>query len=236
MRNRTKLIFLAGLVLLILVAVILLPVHEWVLIGTKWTNSHPTLAWVVYIAAYTAATILIIPGTILTVTAGFLFGVPIGVALVSVGSLSGASCAFLIGRFLARNWAKSRMRSFQKFKTLDIATRHKGFIIVLLTRLSPLFPFNLLNYAFGLTAVRFRDYVLASWIGMTPAIVLYVSIGSATKNVTELASQGTQGQDTQKLLFVAGLIATLLLAAIIMHIATKTVDQQLAKKMGNNPE
>lgn len=234
MRNRTKLIVLAGLALLILAVVILLPVHEWVVIGTKWTDSHRTLAWVVYIAAYTAATILIIPGTILTVTAGFLFGVPIGVALVSVGSLSGASCAFLIGRFLARDWAKNRMRNFQKFKALDIATRHKGFIIVLLTRLSPLFPFNLLNYAFGLTAVRFRDYVLASWIGMTPAIILYVSIGSATKNVTELASQGIQGQGPQKLLLVAGLIATLLLATIIMRIATKTLDQQLTKKMDNN--
>ena len=234
MRNRTKLIVLAALVLLVLVVVILLPVHEWVVIGTKWTDSHRTLAWVVYIAAYTAATILIIPGTILTVTAGFLFGVPIGVALVSVGSLSGASCAFLIGRFLARDWAKNRMRNFQKFKALDIATRHKGFIIVLLTRLSPLFPFNLLNYAFGLTAVRFRDYVLASWIGMTPAIILYVSIGSATKNVTELASQGIQGQGPQKLLLVAGLIATLLLATIIMRIATKTLDQQLTKKMDNN--
>ena len=234
MRNRTKLIVLAGLALLILAVVILLPVHEWVVIGTKWTDSHRTLAWVVYIAAYTAATILIIPGTILTVTAGFLFGVPIGVALVSVGSLSGASCAFLIGRFLARDWAKNRMRNFQKFKVLDIATRHKGFIIVLLTRLSPLFPFNLLNYAFGLTAVRFRDYVLASWIGMTPAIILYVSIGSATKNVTELASQGIQGQGPQKLLLVAGLIATLLLATIIMRIATKTLDQQLTKKMDNN--
>jgi uncharacterized membrane protein YdjX (TVP38/TMEM64 family) len=234
MRNRTKLIVLAALVLLVLVVVILLPVHEWVVIGTKWTDSHRTLAWVVYIAAYTAATILIIPGTILTVTAGFLFGVPIGVALVSVGSLSGASCAFLIGRFLARDWAKNRMRNFQKFKVLDIATRHKGFIIVLLTRLSPLFPFNLLNYAFGLTAVRFRDYVLASWIGMTPAIILYVSIGSATKNVTELASQGIQGQGPQKLLLVAGLIATLLLATIIMRIATKTLDQQLTKKMDNN--
>ena len=234
MRNRTKLIVLAALVLLVLVVVILLPVHEWVVIGTKWTDSHRTLAWVVYIAAYTAATILIIPGTILTVTAGFLFGVPIGVALVSVGSLSGASCAFLIGRFLARDWAKNRMRNFQKFKVLDIATRHKGFIIVLLTRLSPLFPFNLLNYAFGLTAVRFRDYVLASWIGMTPAIILYVSIGPATKNVTELASQGIQGQGPQKLLLVAGLIATLLLATIIMRIATKTLDQQLTKKMDNN--
>ena len=234
MRNRTKLIFLAGLILLILVVVILLPVNEWVLIGTKWTDSHPTLAWVAYIAAYTAATILIIPGTILTVTAGFLFGAPVGVALVSIGSLSGASCAFLIGRFLARDWAKNRMRNFQKFKALDIATRHKGFIIVLLTRLSPLFPFNLLNYAFGLTAVRFRDYVLASWIGMIPAIILYVSIGSATKNVTELASQGFQGQGPQKLLLVAGLIATLLLATIIMRIATKTLDQQLTKKMDNN--
>ena len=97
------------------------------------------------------------------------------------------------------------MKRFQKFEKLEIATRHKGFLIVLLTRLSPLFPFNLLNYAFGLTAVRFRDYFFASWIGMTPAIALYVSIGSTTKNVTELASQGIQGQSAEKLLLIVAL-------------------------------
>ena len=236
MGNRTKLVLLIGLVLLALIAVMLLPIYEWVLIGTKWADSHRTLAWFAYIAIYTAATILIVPGTILTLTAGFLFGIPVGVAVVLVGSLSGASCAFVIGRFLARDWAKNRMKRFQQFKKIDKATRHKGFLIVLLTRLSPLFPFNLLNYAFGLTAVRFRDYLVASWIGMTPAIVLYVSIGSTTKNVTELASQGIQGQSAEKLLLVAGLIATLILAVIIMRVATKAFDRELTKKIEHNPE
>tara|TARA_Y100000814_G_scaffold289385_1_gene262286 strand:- start:1794 stop:2504 length:711 start_codon:yes stop_codon:yes gene_type:complete len=236
MKNRTKLILLMGLVLVILIAVILLPIYEWILIGTGWADSHRRLAWFAYIAVYTVATILVFPGTILTLTAGFLFGIPVGIAVVSVGSLSGASCAFFIGRFLAHDWAKNRMKRFQKFEKLEIATRHKGFLIVLLTRLSPLFPFNLLNYAFGLTAVRFRDYFFASWIGMTPAIALYVSIGSTTKNVTELASQGIQGQSAEKLLLIVGLIATLILAVIIMRLATKVLDRELIKKIERNPE
>ena len=204
MKNRTKLILLMGLVLVILIAVILLPIYEWILIGTGWADSHRRLAWFAYIAVYTVATILVFPGTILTLTAGFLFGIPVGIAVVSVGSLSGASCAFLIGRFLARDWAKNRMKRFQKFVKLEIATRHKGFLIVLLTRLSPLFPFNLLNYAFGLTAVRFRDYL--------------------------------QGQSAEKLLLIVGLIATLILAVIIMRLATKVLDRELIKKIERNPE
>ena len=236
MSSRLKPILLVVFVAAMLVAVATLPVREWLSIGIEWIESHRTLAWLVYIAAYTAAAILVIPGSILTLAAGFVFGIPIGVMLVSVGSLMGAAGAFLVGRFLARDWVAQRIAGFPSFEALDKATRHEGFIIVLLTRLSPLFPFNLLNYAFGLTAVRFRDYVLASWIGMAPAIVLYVYIGSAAKNLADLTGDGIESGIGGTTLFVAGLIATLLLTILVTRIATKALTRHLEHEIAETPE
>lgn len=219
-----------------LLAVATLPVAEWLSVGVAWIEAHRTLAWLVYIGAYTAAAVLVIPGTILTLAAGLVFGIPVGVMLVSVGSLTGASAAFLVGRFLARDWVTQRIESLPSFRALDKATQHKGFIIVLLTRLSPLFPFNLLNYAFGLTAVRFRDYVLASWIGMAPAIVLYVYIGSAAKSLADLTGDGIESGAGGRALFVVGLIATLVLTVLITRVATKTLTRHLESEMAGSPE
>jgi len=234
--NRVKAILLGLFIVGMLLAVATLPVRELLSVAIAWIESHRTLAWVVYIAAYTAAAILVIPGTILTLAAGFIFGIPIGVMLVSVGSLLGASGAFLVGRFLARDWVAQWISKFPSFKALDKAAHHEGFIIVLLTRLSPLFPFNLLNYAFGLTAVRFRDYVLASWLGMAPAIVLYVYIGSVAQSLAELAGGGTEGGAAGRSLLVVGLIATLVLTVFITRIATRTLAQHLEHEIAESPE
>ena len=225
-------VFIAGM----LVAVATLPVREWLSVSIAWIESHRTLAWLIYIAAYTVAAVLVIPGAILTLAAGFIFGVPIGVILVSVASLMGAAAAFLVGRFLARDWVTQRIADFPSFRALDKATRHEGFNIVLHTRLSPLFPFNLLNYAFGLTAVRFRDYVLASWIGMAPAIVLYVYIGSVAKSLADLTDDGIESGARGATLFVIGLIATLLLTVFVTRIATKVLGRHLQTEALENPE
>ena len=236
MSNRLKPILLILLITGMLLAVATLPVREWLSVGVAWIESHRALSWIVYIAAYTTATILVIPGTILTLAAGFLFGIPTGVMLVSVGSLMGAAGAFLVSRFLARDWVRQRIRNFSSFQALDKATHHEGFIIVLLTRLSPLFPFNLLNYAFGLTAVRFRDYVLASWIGMAPAIVLYVYIGSVAKSLAEVTGDGIEGGFAGSALLGVGLIATLVLTVFITRIATRTLAQHLEHEITESPE
>ena len=218
---------LALFLVAMLAVVALLPVRQWLTVALVWTESHRHLAWILFIGMYLAATVLVVPGTILTLAAGFAFGVPVGAMLVSAGSLAGASAAFLVGRFLARDWVAGRVATWRTFDALDKAAGQEGFVIVLLTRLSPLFPFNLLNYAFGLTAVRFRDYVLASWIGMAPAIVLYVYIGSAAQSATELAEGEFAAGAGGTVLFAAGLIATLVLTIFITRKATRTLAQHL---------
>ncbi|HJM44150.1 MAG TPA: VTT domain-containing protein, partial [Nitrospinota bacterium] len=97
----------------------------------------------------------------------------------------------------------------------------------LLTRFSPIFPFNLLNYAFGITKVRFRDYALASWIGMFPGTVMYVYLGSAAKNLADLASGNIAGGTGRQILFGFGLAATILLTVLVTRMARKAMKEAL---------
>jgi uncharacterized membrane protein YdjX (TVP38/TMEM64 family) len=121
------------------------------------------------------------------VVAGALFGSYIGFITVSLGATLGASLAFLVARYFARDSVESWLSEKETFRKLDAMTEEHGAIIVALTRLVPIFPFNLLNYGFGLTRVRFSTYVLWSWLCMLPGTVLYVVGADA---VTQAISQG----------------------------------------------
>lgn len=192
-----------------------------------WIDAHRAIAWGAFVISYVLATVIVVPGSLLTLGAGFLFGLPLGIAVVSAGSVLGASCAFLIGRFLARDWAAERIGRLPRFAALDRATQRSGFSIVLLVRLSPLFPFNLINYALGLTAVRFRDYFLASWIGMLPATVVYVYVGTLAKSVTELSGEPVSGGWAGRALLVIGFAATVALTVLITRKATHALKTHL---------
>lgn len=139
-----------------------------------WIHSLGALGPVVYMVIYAVAVVLAIPGSVITVMAGVLFGSVLGIAVVSVGSTTGASLAFLIARHIARDSVAQRFANNEKFVHLDQLTKKHGAIIVAITRLIPIFPFNLLNYGFGLTQVPFRTYVLWSWICMLPGTLLFV--------------------------------------------------------------
>ncbi|MFN0196447.1 MAG: TVP38/TMEM64 family protein [Planctomycetaceae bacterium] len=178
---------------------------------------------------YIPACLLFIPGSLITLGAGFAFGPVIGTLAVSVGSVAGATAAFLMGRTLARGWISRKVMLNPKFQAIDSAVGERGFRIVLLTRLSLVFPFNLLNYAFGLTNVRLRDYVLASWIGMLPGTILYVYAGSAIKDLAELASGERERSTAESVLFFAGLLVTIIVTVYITRIANRALKQSMPK-------
>ena len=152
-----------------------------------WILSLGALGPFVYVFIYTAAVVLALPGSVITILAGVLFGSVIGIATVSVGSTLGATLAFLISRHIARDAVAERFSKNEKFHRLDQMTQDHGSIIIAITRLVPLFPFNLLNYGFGLTKVPLRTYVFWSWICMFPGTVLFVVGADA---VTKAASEG----------------------------------------------
>jgi pyruvate/2-oxoglutarate dehydrogenase complex dihydrolipoamide dehydrogenase (E3) component/uncharacterized membrane protein YdjX (TVP38/TMEM64 family) len=179
---------------------------------------------VLFIGLYIIATVLFVPGLVLTLGAGAAFGVVLGSVFVSISSTLGATAAFLVGRYLARDAIARKIEKSEKFAAIDRAVADEGWKIVLLTRLSPLFPFTLLNYGFGLTRVRLGHYVLASWIGMMPGTVMYVYLGSLV-NVGTGHRQRTTGE---WILYGVGLLAT----AVVTVFVTRLAREALAQKIG----
>ncbi|MFK7909187.1 MAG: TVP38/TMEM64 family protein [Akkermansiaceae bacterium] len=187
----------------------------------------PVWAPVVFVGLYILATVLFIPGSIITLAAGVLFGVVWGSVYVSIASVTGASLAFLIGRYFARDWVRKKIESRPKFKAVDDAISREGAKIVLLLRLSPLFPFNFLNYGLGVTKIPFWKYVGASWLGMLPGTILYVYVGSLFKNLAELAGGEREKTTTEWLMYGVGLLATLAVTIYVTRVAKKAMHEAI---------
>ncbi len=115
-----------------------------------------------------------------------------------------------------------------RFRAIDQAVAEQGFLIVLLTRLSPAFPFTLLNYAYGLTRVRFRDYFLASWLGMLPGTILYVYLGTLVGDLADLIAGRVESGLGGKIFFAVGLVLTVILTVLVTRIARKALDRAIA--------
>lgn len=191
-----------------------------------WVDSLGSVGAIAFILLYIIATVAFFPGSILTLGAGVVFGVILGSFYVFVGATLGATAAFLVGRYLARGWVAQKIEGNQKFRAIDQAVGREGLKIVLMTRLSPIFPFNLLNYAYGVTGVSLKDYVLGS-VGMLPGTLMYVYIGSLAGN---LATLGTGTQSVNPLaewsLRIVGFIATVAVTLYVTKIARKALDEE----------
>lgn len=222
----------AAVVALLLAAIVTVavgwPLGSWIIGATAWAERHREAAGTLFVAVYVLAAVLVVPGSILTLAAGYLFGLPLGVALTSAGSALGAAAAFVVGRFVARDWVAQRVAAWPRFGALDAAMRQDGFPIVLLARLSPLIPYNLLNYGLSITAARFRDYLLATWIGMLPVTVLYVYTGSLAKSLATLTSGGAPPSWAAHSLLAIGFAATAALTVLITRRATRILRERLA--------
>ena len=193
----------------------------------QWIDSLSYWGYLIFIAIYILATVFLISGAILTLGAGLIFGVIKGSIIVSLASTLAAAAAFLIGRYLARKWVAKQIETQPKFKAIDEAVAQEGWKIVGLTRLSPIFPFVFLNYAFGVTQVSFKDYILASWIGMMPGTVMYVYIGSLAKDLATLGAASGEANTIQWVLRIIGFIATVAVTVYVTKVAKKALDNQI---------
>jgi uncharacterized membrane protein YdjX (TVP38/TMEM64 family) len=189
----------------------------------EWIGRLGPWGPVLFVGIYVVATVLFIPGSVLTLGAGAVFGVAVGSVCVSISATLGATAAFLVGRYLARDAVARKVEKNAKFAAIDRAVADEGWKIVLLTRLSPVFPFTLLNYAFGLTRIRLGHYVLASWIGMMPGTVMYVYLGS----LVNLGAGHRQRTAGEWVLYGVGLLATMVVTVFVTRLARKA----LAKKI-----
>jgi len=189
-----------------------------------WVDSLGAVGAIAFIIIYILATVAFFPGSILTLGAGVVFGLVLGSFYVFIGATIGATAAFLVGRYLARGWVVEKIQGNSKFQAIDEAVGREGLKIVLLTRLSPVFPFNLLNYAYGVTGVSLKDYLIGC-AGMIPGTIMYVYIGSLAGS---LATIGTSAPATNPvLLWTIRLIGFIATVAVTLYV-TKIARQALA--------
>ncbi len=198
----------------------------------EWVQTIGRWGPVALAALYVPACLFFLPGSIITLGAGFAFGIVPATIAVSIGSTVGATASFVVGRTIARGWIEEKVSSNVRFRAIDQAVGRQGFTIVLLTRLSPAFPFNLLNYAFGLTRVSLGRYVLASWIGMLPGTVMYVYLGSTVKSIADLMAGQLESSPGQIVLFVVGLLATIAVTVVVTRVAGRALKEAVADEDG----
>ncbi len=229
-RSRTpwKPIAAVVVVVVLLITMKVLPAGQWIESFLRYVEELGPLGYAFMIGAWIVACVFFLPGSILTLGSGAIFGLMRGFVLVSVGSTLGAAVAFIIGRFVAREWIAQKVSGNSRFRAIDGAVEKQGFKIVFLTRLSPVFPFNLLNYSLGLTGVSFWKYVLASWLGMMPGTLMYVYLGATAGDLAEAAAGGGgTGGTGQVVLKVVGLIATIVVTVYVTGIAKKALNDEV---------
>jgi uncharacterized membrane protein YdjX (TVP38/TMEM64 family) len=194
---------------------------------TAWVDSLGFWGPLVFILGYAVATVAFIPGSLMTLAAGAIFGLLEGTLYTFVGATLGAALAFLVSRYGARKAIERRLENSSKLQAVDRAVAKEGRKIVFLLRLSPVFSFVLLNYALGLTSVRFRDYLIAS-IGMLPGTFLYVYYGKALGSLASVAG----GVEFERgladwILLGVGLVATLVVTTVVTRIARRALEQEV---------
>lgn len=145
----------------------------------EWVSGFGIIAPIIYIGFYITATLFFLPGLPVTVLSGVAFGPVLGVVYAWVGSVIGVSLAFLTARYVARDLVDNWVSANTQFQKIDVKVEQEGWRILMFTRLVPLFPFNLQNYAYGLTKIKFFTYILVSAIFMLPGTIAYVQIGGA---------------------------------------------------------
>lgn len=174
----------------------------------------------IFVASYIAATVAFLPAVPLTLGAGAAWGLSKGFALVSLGSTLGAVSAFLVSRTVARAWVERKVGADARFRALDKAVAREGWRAVALMRLSPVIPFNLLNYAFGLTAVPLGPYALSSWLAMMPGTLLYVWLGTAAGDAVR-----AQASPARWLSTAVGLAATAAVCMLVGRAAKRALEE-----------
>jgi uncharacterized membrane protein YdjX (TVP38/TMEM64 family) len=229
--NKTKLAVLAIIAAGIIAAAVLFDLPALLVRGLEYIDSFGLAGALIFIALYITATVAFIPGSILTLGAGVVFGLGWGTVYVSIGSTIGATAAFLLGRSLFRGWISGKIEGSKRFSAIDRAVAEEGWKIVLLTRLSPVFPYNVLNYAYGLTDIGTLPYAFSSWIGMLPGTLLYVYVGSLAGNLAAAAagpevSGGTDGP-LEMIVRIAGFTATLLVTILVARIARRALSTRI---------
>jgi uncharacterized membrane protein YdjX (TVP38/TMEM64 family) len=220
-----RLLVLAGIVLFAILFRTL-PVTEWLEQLARLNERYPVAVPVAYVAAVTVATVALFPGWISMMLGGLLFGLLPGLPFALLGITAGAFGAFLAGRALGRTWVEKRMGDNLKLQALDEAVNAQSFYIVFLTRFAIVLPFNVLNYAFGLTRVSAVTYVAATALGMLPAVLLYVYLGTLADDFGAILAGDVRPASGAYWIAVVAIAAIAAVIWIVQRAARRALQQQ----------
>ncbi|XP_057805962.1 uncharacterized protein LOC131020928 [Salvia miltiorrhiza] len=229
------------LLLLLLAAIVIacftLPVEKMLSDFLVWVEEDLG-PWgpLVLAVAYIPLTILAVPASVLTLGGGYLFGLPVGFVADSVGATIGAGAAFLLGRTLGRSFVMAKLKDYPQFRAVEIAIRRSGFKIVLLLRLVPLLPFNMLNYLLSVTSVPLVPYLLASWLGMMPITLALVYVGTTLKDISDVTHGWSGFSKTRWAFIVLSLVVSVVLMVIVTRVAKAALEKALAENEDSDRE
>lgn len=235
-----RLLLTVTLVLVILGAGIQLPQFSHAIETTMkqflmWVQKDAG-AWgpIILALAYVPCSVLAIPASILTLGGGYLFGLWVGFVTDSIGSTLGATAAFLVGRTVGRTYVTSKLKDYPQFQAVGIAVRKSGFKIVLLLRLVPLFPFNVLNYLLSVTPISSTSYILATWFGVMPMTLAFVYAGTTIKDIAEISHGGAHFSRARVIMLAVGFVATILVIFLLTRIARNALRTAIEESGGEN--
>jgi uncharacterized membrane protein YdjX (TVP38/TMEM64 family) len=226
--------FAALLLAAFVASLIFLPVQQYIEWALEWIQNLGPWGLVLFIAFYVIVCLLFLPGSALTLAGGFMFGTARGIAAASLGATLGAAVAFLVSRAIGRPWLERRLMTHPRFFAIDRAIGREGFKIVLLVRLCSLFPYDLMSYVFGLTKVSLSRYVLATWLGRLPEIVVWAYLGSNAKNLSDLVAGKIDAGIGEQILLWLGLASMLAVAVIMAEIARRALHEAVNAPDGKN--
>ncbi|XP_019197635.1 PREDICTED: uncharacterized protein LOC109191428 [Ipomoea nil] len=225
-----KIILLLLLIAAIATACFTLPVEKILKDFLIWVKDDLG-PWgpLVLAVAYIPLTVLAVPASVLTLGGGYLFGLPVGFVADSIGATIGAAAAFLLGRTIGRSFVISKLKDYPQFRAVAIAIRRSGFKIVLLLRLVPFLPFNMLNYLLSVTPVPIMEYVLASWLGMMPITFALVYVGTTLKDLSDVTHGWGEFSKTRWVFIVLGLLVSVVLMICVTRVAKAALEKALAE-------
>lgn len=226
-----KRIVLVLLFLGVVAALYSLPLTEWLSVLAEWGRNHPIAGPAIYVVFVVLATMLFLPGSIAMMISGYLFGFLPGFLFAAVAIPLGAQGAFELARWVARPWVRKKIDGDARIHAIEVALAEEAMLIVILTRLSLVVPFNLLNYMYGATSVKAFTYFVATAIGMLPAVALYVYLGTLARDLGQILSGDAAPPELGYWIFGVGIIAVIVVTWFVHRIATKALNKHLAEDM-----
>jgi uncharacterized membrane protein YdjX (TVP38/TMEM64 family) len=213
---------MVGMFVALVYALYAYPIADQVVALVDWAQTHLLAGALVYVICVVLATVLFVPGSGSMMIAGYLFGFSLGTVVSAIAITLGAQCAFLTGRLVARDWVASKVAGNARLGAIEAGLREEAFVIVVLTRLSLVIPFNLLNYMYGITSVRGGVHLLATGVGMLAPVALYVLSGAATPTTLGYWIAG------------AGIIAIITLTWVMHRAASRALERHLPTMESDN--